>query len=237
MGGEPPTGCPNDCDDEIACTIDECLPNGECQHTEDDTACTAAAGKCTSCQGGIGCVDSEPVEKDLELLLDRNFDEQTGDWGDFSDADVILPDAAAHSGTHSAYFSVAPDDNVEPAFFDITQIVVIPAGTIKLTASGWYKMLWAPAVKPNRPRSDEYVMLTLFSVESGDDGKYIRYWEPKSWGGTDAPQTTWKAFSYDASKMVLSKIQDLEVTLDLVAETWDTTYYFDSLSLKATVCE
>ncbi|RYZ01863.1 MAG: hypothetical protein EOO73_34120 [Myxococcales bacterium] len=237
IGGEPTTGCPTDCDDEIACTVDTCLPSGKCKHTADDTACSAAAGKCTSCQLGIGCVDSEPVEKDVELLLDGNFDEQSGDWQQFGDADAILPDATAQSGSHSAYFSAAPLDAEEPAFIDITQLVYIPPGTIKLTASGWYKMIWAPAEDVLRPRSDEYVTLTLWSL-ADNDGDYTRYHDFDQWDADQGPaQTAWKSFTYDAPKSVLSKIQDLEVTLDLVSETWDTTYYFDTLSLKMSVCE
>lgn len=236
-GGEPPTGCPNDCDDEIACTIDECLPSGECAHTADDTACTGAAGKCTSCQVGIGCVDTEPTVKDLELLLDRNFDEQSGDWEDFSDADVILPDAAAQSGTHSAYFSPAPAAADETRFFDLVQTIHIPAGTIKLTASGWYKMIWAATEDPLRPRSGEYVTVSLFSL-ADDNGDYNRFHDFQQWDANKGPAVTaWKSFTSDAPKSVLNKVNDLDITLDLVSETWDTKYYVDSLSLKASVCE
>jgi hypothetical protein len=238
-GGEPPSGCrdASDCDDQIACTDDTCLPNGECRNTADDTACTAATGKCTSCRPGIGCVDFEPAQKDLELLLDPKFDELTGDWQEFSDVDAVSSDAAAQSGTHSVFFSAAPANATETRFFDVAQIVHIPAGTIKLTASGWYKMLWAPEEKPERPRSDEYVTLTLFSVDPDDDGEYVRYLDFHTWDGDDPEQTTWKAFTYEASKAALNKVQDLEITLDLVAETWDTKFYFDTMSLKATVCE
>lgn len=227
-----------DCDDEITCTTDACLPTGECQHTADDTACTAAAGKCTSCRAGIGCVDSEPIEKDLELLLDASFDEQSGDWQDFSAGNVgpVAADAAAHSGTHSVHFLPAATDATKTRFFNVSQLVHIPPGTVKLTASGWYKMLWAATELEARPRTEEYVTLTLFSLED-EDGNFTRYYDYNSWDGEDAPETTWTAFTFDAPRSVLRKVQDLDVTLDLVAETWDTQFYFDTLSLKAAVCQ
>jgi hypothetical protein len=239
-GAGSTSGCRRaaDCDDEIACTTDVCLPSGECQHTADDTACIAAAGKCTSCQAGIGCVDSEPVEKDLELLLDASFDEQSEDWQDFSSGNVtpVAADAAAQSGTHAVHFLPAADDATKTRFFNLSQLVHIPAGTVKLTASGWYKMLWAATELEARPRTDEYATLTLFSLED-EDGKFTRYYDYNSWDGEDAPQTTWKAFTFDAPRSALRKVQDLDITLDLVAETWDTQFYFDTLSLKAAVCQ
>lgn len=235
-GGEPPVGgCePADCDDEIDCTVDKC-EDGACVHTADDAACTAAPGKCTSCKTGIGCVEYAPVEQ--ELLLDANFDEESGDWQDFSDGVVVLPDAMAQSGTHSVYLGVAPVDATEMNFSVLSQPVYVPPRTIKLQASGWYKVLWAAEEKAGRPRTDEYTTLTLFSVGTDDEGDYTRYVDFHQWDADDGAQTTWKSFSYDASKAVLSKVQDLEITLDLVAETWDTAYYFDTLSLKASVCE
>lgn len=239
MGGEPPIdpdACAEDCDDEIACTVDECI-EGECVHTTDDSACTPAAGKCGTCRAGIGCVDSEPIQKDLELLLDRNFDEQTGDWIDISDVDSILPDAAAQSGTHSVYFSPAAANAAETNLFDVVQEIHVPPGTVRLTASGWYKMIWAAEEKAGRPRNKEYVTLTLWSLED-ENGDYTRYHDFKQWNANVGPaQPAWKSFTYEAPRDVLDEVQDLDITLDLVSETWDTKYYFDSLSLKAMVCE
>ncbi len=42
-----------DCDDGIACTVDSCDPELECQHVADDTACTrAVGGTCSATLGG-----------------------------------------------------------------------------------------------------------------------------------------------------------------------------------------
>jgi hypothetical protein len=235
-GGEPPSGCRGaaDCDDEITCTVDSCLPNGECSHSADDTACTPAAGKCSRCQLGIGCVDTDPVER--ELLLDGGFDEQSGDWQDLSSVEVIVPDANAQSGARSARFDRAEPTAKKTLFHDVFQVVQVPDRLLKLTASGWYKMVWAAEEIEGRPRDDEYVTLTLFSLEN-DSGDFVRYWDFDQWDATGTPQTEWKSFTYSAPTSVLNRVEGLEITLDLVAETWDTQFYFDTLSLKALACE
>jgi hypothetical protein len=234
---EPPAGCRDaaECDDEISCTKDDCSPSGECTHTADDTACTPADGKCTTCQLGIGCVDTDAVEQ--ELLLDGAFDEQSGDWQDFSSVDVVEANEDAQSGALSVHFSAAPADDEETRFSNLSQLVHIPPGTVKLTASGWYQMRWAEEELKARPRSDEYVTLTLFSQDASEDGEYIRYLNFESWDATQRQQASWKSFSYDAPRSALNRVRDLDITLDLVGETWDTEYYFDTLSLKATICE
>jgi hypothetical protein len=235
-GGEPPSGCRSaaDCDDEITCTVDSCLPSGECSHSADDTACTPGTGKCSRCRLGIGCVETAAVER--ELLLDGGFDEQTADWQDLSSVEVIVPDASAQSGTHSARFDRAAPAAKKTRFHDVFQVVQVPQPLLKLTASGWYKMVWAAEELEGRPRDDEYVTLTLFSQENAN-GDFTRYWDFEQWDASGTPQTEWKSFTYDAPTSVLNRVKGLELTLDMVAETWDTQYYFDTLSLKALTCE
>jgi hypothetical protein len=244
-GGEPvgPGGChgADDCDDEIDCTKDTCTTGGKCVHTADDAACTPASGMCSTCQVGIGCVDSAPTVK--ELLLDGTFDDQTGDWSEYSETfdKNVFADAAAQSGGYAVHFGPAAPAAKEREFADLTQQFTVPAKTIKLTASGYYKLLPGANVAM-RPIAGDYTSLTLFSLAQPADDMhkdtwFIRYVDYHSFEGGDAQQAAWTAFSYETPKGVLAKVAGQEVTLDLVCETWDTLYYFDSLSLKATVCE
>jgi hypothetical protein len=78
--GEPPvvSGCQSDaeCDDTIDCTVDTCLPSGECEQLPDTQLCDA--GNCETCTAGIGCV-AGPQEK-KQLLMDPKFDAATSAW-------------------------------------------------------------------------------------------------------------------------------------------------------------
>ena len=233
--GAPPTsGCQSaqDCDDTIDCTTDTCGADGQCVHSADDTVCTPATGMCSHCKLGIGCVDAAPQEQ--ELLLDPSFDQNVGDWVEYSDTFSfnISADASAHSASNLVKFGPARAKADEREFAGVYQEVYIPPGTIKLTVSGWYKML-PGSLTGERPAAGDYVTLTLFGLDA-DVTRYVDYHE---WAGSQAKQTTWTRFTYDTSKSKLAKVLGLDVSLDLVCETWDTLYYFDSLSLTASVCE
>ena len=67
-GSEPVCISPSDCDDLIACTVDECL-GGECSNRPDDARCEPTAtcdpsgGGCiagTTCTGPSDCADTDP---------------------------------------------------------------------------------------------------------------------------------------------------------------------------------
>jgi len=246
-GGEPPVvvdECQSaqDCDDTIDCTVDSCGADHQCVHTANDTACTPAAGACSStCKVGIGCVDVAPTVK--ELLLDPNLDEETGDWQQYSETynhQNIFADAAAQSAPNSAQVKPAKADATEQETFDLYQEIHVPKGTTKLTVSGYYKML--PGVDSvDRPIAEDYATLTLFSLEQPADAThnepwYIRYIDYHEWDGDGLKKAAWTAFTYDTPKATIAKVLDTDVTLDIFAKTWDTKYYFDSLSLKATYC-
>ena len=46
----------------------------------------------------------------------------------------------------------------------------------------------------------------------------------------------WKTFSYEASRAEIGSLLGKSTRLQFEANTWDTIFVFDSLSLKATVC-
>jgi len=237
-GAPPITGCASakDCDDTIDCTIDACDPQGNCTHTTDDTVCMPLAGNCGTCTAGIGCVETPGTVK--ELLLDPNFDEKTGDWTEFKDGlpTSIVADATAQTPGTAVHFGPAPVNATVQGFIDLSQQITIPANAIALSVSGYYKLTPGKVGGLTRDASDDYATLTLFSLDDGT-GNFTRFVDYHEWDGTDPKQIVWTAFTYTTSKAVLNKVRDIDVTLDLVTETWDTRFLFDSLSLKATVCE
>lgn len=237
QAGAPPSGCvPADCDDGIACTIDTCGGDGACTHTADDTACSPLAGNCATCTVGIGCVEVAGTVK--ELLLDPGFDLKSGDWIDYRDGlpASIVADAAAQTPGNSVRLGPAPNNATVQGFTDLSQEISIPANAISLVVSGYFKLTPGTLDAPLRDANEDYTTLTLFSL-ADDNGDFTRYVDYHEWDGFHAAQATWKAFSYTTSKTVLAKVLDQDVTLDLVTETWDSRFLFDSLSLKVTTCE
>jgi len=237
QAGGPPSGCvAADCDDGIDCTIDACDGDGECTHTADDTACSPLAGNCATCTLGVGCVEVAGTVK--ELLLDPGFDLKSGDWVDYRDGlpASIVADANAQTPGNSVRLGPAPNNATEQGFTDLSQQITIPANAISLVVSGYFKLTPGKVGDLDRDANDDYTTLTLFSL-ADDNGDFTRFVDYQEWDGFHAAQATWKAFSYTTSKAVLAKVLDQDVTLDLVTETWDTRFLFDSLSLKVTTCK
>jgi hypothetical protein len=238
QGGAAPTGCTQagDCDDTIDCTVDACGADGVCTHTADDTLCTPLAGSCATCTAGIGCVETPGAVK--ELLLDPGFDLKTGDWVEYKDGlpASIVADATAQTPGIAVHLGPAPAAATQQGFIDLSQQITIPKSTVLLTVSGYYKLTPGKLADPIRDANDDYATLTLFSL-ADENGDFVRFTDYHRWNGSDPKQAVWTAFTYTTSKTVLAKVLDQDVTLDLVTETWDTRFLFDSLSLKATTCE
>lgn len=237
QAGAPPNGCvAADCDDGIDCTIDDCDADGKCVHTPDNTVCSPLAGNCATCTAGVGCVEKPGTVK--ELLLDPGFDLKSGDWVDYRDGlpASVIADAAAQTPANSVRLGPAPNNATEQGFTDLSQEITIPKNAISLVVSGYFKLTPGKVGDLTRDANDDYTTLTLFSLadENNDFTRFVDYHE---WDGYHAAQATWKAFSYSTSKAVLAKVLDQDVTLDLVTETWDSRFMFDSLSLKVTTCE
>lgn len=216
----------SDCDDTIDCTIDSCNPSGQCVHEADDSACLPEANECVSCRLGIGCV-ARPVVVE-ELLLDPAFDLGEGDWTEDSDsfARLIYADASAHSAPSFAQLGPAPKGVVEE-YADLYQYVSIPQGTQSITLSGYYQL--SPGTQ--RPTQD----LAVAALYESGTGDYALLWHV--WEGINPAQSSWKEFSYTASRDELEALTGGPYTFDLLSYTADTVFRFDSLSLRATVCE
>jgi hypothetical protein len=226
-GGAAPRECtPADCNDEIDCTVDSCDEDGACLHTADTSLCDADEDECLVCQVGIGCVAGEMVTQ--ELLLDPAFDEPAGDWIEdiryTEQASIITEDSAADSGGYSAWYLGVLDTATRQSYLDLLQYVTIPPNTKQLRLSGTYE-LYNGVKAPN----DDYVVAGLFD---GADEML----EFHQWTGDDPAASPWTAFEYFAPPAVLGDVLGLEVTFDIYGYSWDSEFYFDTLSLEASVC-
>lgn len=221
-GGEPTSGCPNDCDDEITCTIDECLPSGECRHTADDTACTASA--CESCVAGIGCVAGP--KKTENLLLDGGFDDGRGDWDDASPANIVA-DATAPSPPNSLKLGPAAANAIDYLYADIFQWVTIPERIVALDMEVTYQFV--PGMKNV---DEEYAVIALYP--EGEIDPFTQFHE---FEGADAAQPTWKTVTFSAPASEVRQMGGLDFSFDFVGHSFDGVYRFDNVKLNATYCE
>jgi hypothetical protein len=226
-GGEPPVpGCTSaaQCDDEIDCTTDSCNASGVCVHTPKDTLCDSS--QCETCTVGIGCVAGP---KDVvQLLEDPSFDLSSIAWDDAgSDGTNVVTLVGAHSGTKVAKFGPAGPAAEEQEYSDLLQRVTIPEGTVALTLTGWYR-----ATAGTQAPEDDYVVAAFY-----EDGGTRPFSQLHSFEAVSSGSATFKMFSYNAIKSDVKEMAGGEYTFDLVAYTWDSVYYFDTLQLNATVCQ
>ena len=228
-GGGGNGGCTDelDCDDDIDCTVDTCNASGECEHEADTSLCVATIDECVTCQLAIGCVVGESVVQ--ELLLDASFDAQTDDWVEYSDnfENNIFVEAGAQSGTRIAKFGPAPNNAAEEEYADLLQYVTIPDNTVSLSLSGYYRL--TPGLK--KPAGD-YVVAAFYEIGGLDP-----YTQFHSWAGNSGAKGVWTAFTYEAPRAELLLMWGEEYTFDFVAHTFESVYRFDTLSMKATVCQ
>jgi len=227
VGGVEAEPCmPADCDDDIDCTVDSCDEAGACQHTADTSLCDADDDECVVCRVGIGCVAGEMVTQ--ELLLDPNFDEPAGDWIEdlrYTDQSMIITeDSDAHSGGYSAWYLGVLDTATEQSYLDLLQYVTIPPNTKRLRLSGMYELF-----NGVKAADEDYVFAGLFQGSE-------EMLEFHQWFGDDPEAYPWTAFEYLAPQTLLEDVLGLEVTFDIYGYNWDSEFYFDTLSLEATVC-
>lgn len=230
VGGEPSSsGCKTaqDCDDTIDCTTDTCNAVGTCVHTPKNNLCDGTL--CETCQVGIGCVAGPKTT--TQLLLDPGFDilPATGDWDESgSDGINVVTNNAAQTPTKIAKFGPVTGNNPpDQQYSDLLQYITIPAGTVSLTLTGYYK-LTAGTTAPE----DDYLVAAFY-----EDGETLPFTQFHSFEATVGPSTTWKSFSYSAPKNDVAKMGGVDYTFDLVAHVWDTVFQLDSLQMNATVCQ
>lgn len=226
--GEPPVGlgCQNDaaCDDTIDCTVDSCLPSGECEHSADSERCDAA--NCETCTLGIGCVAGP--KQVVQLLGDPKFDEAVSGWTQDSDGGPrILPSALSLSSPNVLQLGPAADDATDLEYSDIYQTLRVPAGSVALTLSLSYQFargVLAP--------QDEYAVIAVYRRNATDP-----FAEFHQFKGSAADQATWKQVTYSAPFEEVQSMVGKDLTFDLVAHSADGVYLFDNLQLDATLCQ
>jgi hypothetical protein len=163
---------------------------------------------------------------EVELLVDGGFDDGSGAWIEVSSGGFpLIQDAAGlgsvtpHSGSYAAWLGGAPLEDS-----GLGQPVLVPEGTVSLTASGFF------GLTSTDPGLADYAYATIGSDDSGI-AQTFAMWDPR-----DAT-TPWVPFT---STTDAADLAGLSLTF-LIGSTTDdvenTNFFFDSLSLTATVCQ
>lgn len=227
--GEPPVvhGCQSDlaCDDTIDCTLDACLPSGECEHTSSTERCDPS--NCEVCTAGIGCV-AGPM-RTVQLLADPQFDAGTSDWEQDGVA-LLGKDTRALSSPNLLQLGPAPPGSTETEYADVFQAVTIPKGIAALALTLSYR--FTPGARQPSPPDDEYAVVALYQRNA-----LTPFTEFHEFDGTAPAQATWKRATYKAPYAEVSRMVGKSFTFDLVAHALDGVFLFDDLQLDATVCE
>lgn len=225
--GEPAvaSGCRNDaeCDDTIECTVDTCLPSGECEQLPDTQSCDA--GNCEICTAGIGCV-AGPQEK-KQLLMDPKFDAMTSAWKQ-TGGPSIVESSLALSSPNLVQLGPAAADATEALYSDVFQAIKVPPGIAALSLTLNYR--FTPGAR--KPPEGEYAVAALY--ERSADTPFTEFHQ---FIGTDAAQPTWKQVTYRAPRSQVARMAGKDFTFDLVAHSFDGVYLFDNVQLDATVCQ
>lgn len=227
-------GCKSslDCNDTIACTKDACGPGGVCTHTPDDTKCDST--RCEVCSVGIGCV-AGPTEV-TQLLIDPAFDLGSTEWDQTSDrfGKNIFADGGAQTPGNVAKFGPAAANATAQEYGDLLQFVTIPADVVGLTLKGYYKLTPGAATTGMKVPKNDYVAIGFWDPASSSIMPVEQF---DAIHGDSGAQASWKAFSYSLSAVEVATLAGNEYTFDLVANTWDSTFRFDTLELNATTCK
>jgi hypothetical protein len=189
--------------------------------------CEAGPGECQACERGVGCVARATTT--AELLLDKDFDELSGVWKEASATYfyTIFPSQYADTPDYLVELGPADLDALEQEHATMSQTFVLPAGTQKLTFSGQYQLY------PGGTQLDieDSTRVALHLGANASEAYLFNVWL-----GVEPGVQFWKGFSYEASSAELAVLLGKKTRLEFEANTWDTVFDFDSLSLKATVC-
>ncbi len=229
IGGGPSVGCQSqtDCDDDISCTVDRCDARGNCVHVANSSLCASQPGECLACQVGAGCVARALTT--TELLQDKDFDLLNDSWYEYSANNLytIFPYEFAHTAPNIVQLGPTPLDVLSQEYSLMSQMVVIPQGTQKLTLAGRYQLY------PGGTSLDIHDD-TRVAVLAGSSQTEVFLFNV--WLGVQPETIFWKAFSYEATRAELTSVLGKQARLEFEARSWDTLFVFDTVSLQATVC-
>ena len=226
-GPEPECESPLDCDDGIPCTVDGCNVVGRCSHSPNSSLCASGANECFACVVGSGCVAR--VFTETELLDDKDFDLLNGAWYESSTwwTYVIYPWEFADTPDNIAEFGPTPLEETEQELAYLSQIVLIPASTQKLTLTGVYQLTQGGT------SLDVYDSVFASLVVGNTQGQVHIF---NVWNGTDPERIFWQTFKFEATRAELTSVLGQQARLEFEGFAWDSVFDFDSLSLKATSC-
>lgn len=231
-GGDGSTGTPgcklvSDCDDGIACTVDRCNLNHSCSHSADSSLCAAGPGECQACDAKVGCVSRSTTN--VELLLDKDFDQLSGIWKEASVTYGYTIFSSQYADTPDYLVELGPADldAFEQEHATMSQTFVLPAGTQKLTFSGQYQL------SPGGTQLDieDSTRVALHLGTNASEAYLFNVWL-----GVEPAIHFWKGFNYEVAAAELKPLLGKKARLEFEANTWDTIFDFDSVSLEATVC-
>lgn len=162
---------------------------------------------------------------DMQLLANPDFDAGPGGgWIEQASEALIKPDGQLSSKTpHSGGYAVWLG-GLNNANESLRQTVTIPQGTVALELSGYR---WITTNENNTTPFD-FVYIVLFTPQGQ------RLEELAAWNNQDSG-TAWSSFSYAATMPYAGQSVNLEfqVTTD---GTYTSSFFMDTLALRATVC-
>lgn len=162
----------------------------------------------------------------VELLNDGNFDQLSGVWQEASSNGFTLirdsselPGVIPESGDYAAWLGgVALEES------GLLQVVTVPEGTVQLTASGYYGLVTTDV------GDGDFGYVALADGEANVLGSFAE-WYPE-----DAVQP-WNGFTATLDAASLAGTDVLFVIGSSTDDFDDSNFFFDSMSLTATVCE
>jgi hypothetical protein len=131
---------------------------------------------------------------------------------------MSLGAVAPHSGDYAAWPGGAEFEDS-----DLAQQVFVPDGTVSITVSGFY------GLNSTDPGLNDYVSISIGSDESGI-ALGLQTWDPRN------AVDPWVPFSSTTDAADLAGLTVYFLIRSTTDGAENTNFFFDSLSLKATVC-
>jgi hypothetical protein len=178
-----------------------------------------------------GCVNTQLTQSTVELLTNGGFElGPTNTWQELSDASQEQIVSSAVAGvTAQGGATLARLGHMDNEVGHVYQLVTIPVGTVSLTVDGFIQVRTNDTVSG----SDEaWVDLYDDPATGAFDDVF-----PEVWFNEDAG-TTWMPIHEVGDATAYTPGSSYYFTLYGDNDVSDTTdFFFDSLSLKATVCQ
>ena len=220
-----------DCNDGAACTSEVCNEQQVCIYTTDNAQCPESGDICTPnrCTVGTGCQQLD-VSQSFELLTNGNFEAGAVDWTMISVnydrlifPEDYIPTLRSHSYPNVAWLGggeAQPDE-----YNSLSQVVRVPSGTVRLELSFFYQIR-----ADELPDDHNQLQVNILATQANQTDREVAVFYNQ-----DA------AFAWAKFKTTLeaSEWAGHDVILEFSGTGIDgyTSFFIDSVSLLATVCE